>query len=258
MHATHFCANLRSMRGRFSLTALLMVLGITLSLRASDPTRDFSGKWVLDPSASDIASLGQVETNLNVSQGGGGILCSAGAVQWSYALDGSETRKQIGEESRSSVIKWEGAARLVNTQVSRRDGPGVAERSVLIDHVNVAVAVAAARPDEVGCVILQILALAETQERRHAIVDLAVQLGVEFVAVVADQQQRLVIVGAPRTIGRRQPAQHRGGERIQLRDGNLRVGWINYSGQRVDHRHGEDTLAIRHAGDGVEIEIARE
>src|ERR1039458_4808080 len=118
MHATHFCANLRSMRGRFSLTALLMVLGITLSLRASDPTRDFSGKWVLDPSASDIASLGQVETNLNVSQGGGGILCSAGAVQWSYALDGSETRKQIGEESRSSVIKWEGAALLVNTQVS--------------------------------------------------------------------------------------------------------------------------------------------
>ncbi len=106
------------MRGRFSLTALLMVLGITLSLRASDPTRDFSGKWVLDPSASDIASLGQVETNLNVSQGGGGILCSAGAVQWSYALDGSETRKQIGEESRSSVIKWEGAALLVNTQVS--------------------------------------------------------------------------------------------------------------------------------------------
>jgi type IV secretion system protein VirB10 len=95
-----------------------MVLGITLSLRASDPTRDFSGKWVLDPNASDIASLGQVETNLNVSQGGGGILCSAGTAQWSYALDGSETRKQIGEESRTSVTKWEGAALLVNTQVT--------------------------------------------------------------------------------------------------------------------------------------------
>src|ERR1039457_4846941 len=113
MHATHFCANLRSMRGRFSLTALLMVLGITLSLRASDPTRDFSGKWVLDPSASDIASLGQVETNLNGSQGGGGILCSAGAVQWSYALDGSETRQVVrannGEAEGTLVFRREGA-----------------------------------------------------------------------------------------------------------------------------------------------------
>jgi len=59
-----------------------------------------------------------VETSLNVSQGGGGILCSTGTAQWSYALDGSETRKQFGEESRSSVTKWEGRALLVNTQVS--------------------------------------------------------------------------------------------------------------------------------------------
>jgi hypothetical protein len=106
------------MRGRFSLTALLMALGLTLPLRATDPNRDFSGKWVLDTANSDVASLEPVETNLNVSQGDAGVLCSTKTAQWSYTLDGSETRKQIGEESRSSIAKWEGAALLINTQVT--------------------------------------------------------------------------------------------------------------------------------------------
>jgi hypothetical protein len=118
MHGTPFCANLQIMRGRLSLTALLMALGLTLPLRATDPSRDFSGKWVLDTANSDVASLGPVETNLNVSQGDAGVLCSTKTAQWSYALDGSETRKQIGEESRSSIAKWEGAALLINTQVT--------------------------------------------------------------------------------------------------------------------------------------------
>jgi len=87
-------------------------------MRASDPERDFSGKWVLDQNASDTSVLPSVETSLTVSQGDGGILCSAGTAQWSYALDGSETKKQIGDESRTSVTKWEGSALLVNTQVS--------------------------------------------------------------------------------------------------------------------------------------------
>ncbi|MGA2578854.1 MAG: hypothetical protein ABSH24_22820 [Bryobacteraceae bacterium] len=114
------------MRGRYCLTAqlsavftaLLITCGLTLPLRAADPHRDFSGKWVLDTTASDVASLGPVENNLTVSQGDAGILCSTKTAEWSYALDGSETRKQIGEESRSSVAKWEGAALLINTQVT--------------------------------------------------------------------------------------------------------------------------------------------
>jgi len=73
---------------------------------------------VLDQGAGDFASLGKVETNLDVSQGAGGILCSTGSAEWSYALDGSETKKQFGEETRRSVTKWEGAALLVNIQVS--------------------------------------------------------------------------------------------------------------------------------------------
>ena len=106
------------MRRSFLVTALLVALCLTISLRASDPGRDFSGKWVLDPAASDIGLLGPVETSLAVSQGDAGILCSTGPVRWSYALDGSETRKRIGEESWNSVTKWEGAALLVNTLVS--------------------------------------------------------------------------------------------------------------------------------------------
>jgi len=98
--------------------ALPIACALTLPLRAADSDRDFSGKWLLDPNASDTASLGPVEANLDVSQGSAGILCSTGAAQWSYALDGSETRKQFGEETRRSVTKWEGAALLVNTQVS--------------------------------------------------------------------------------------------------------------------------------------------
>jgi hypothetical protein len=114
------------MRGRLPLTALFLALLVTLSitgnltlpLRAADSNRDFSGRWLLDQSASNTASLGQVETNLNVSEAAGSILCSSGMAQWSYALNGSETRKQMGEELRSSIAKWEGSALLVNTQVS--------------------------------------------------------------------------------------------------------------------------------------------
>ncbi|HLY19452.1 MAG TPA: hypothetical protein VKR61_19630 [Bryobacteraceae bacterium] len=107
------------MRGRLFLVVLLIALFTSYTpLRASDSDHDLTGKWVLDADASDLASLGKVETNLNVTQGGGGILCSDGTAQWSYALDGSETRKQIGDENRSSVTKWEGSALLVNTQVT--------------------------------------------------------------------------------------------------------------------------------------------
>ncbi|HUO30341.1 MAG TPA: hypothetical protein VMU80_14055 [Bryobacteraceae bacterium] len=111
---------------RFLSVALRIALPLTLviapilspPLRAGDSDRDFSGKWILDAGRSDVASLGSVETNLEVQLGGGGMLCSAGGRQWSYALDGSETRKKFGEEERTSIVKWEGAALLVNTQVS--------------------------------------------------------------------------------------------------------------------------------------------
>jgi type IV secretion system protein VirB10 len=106
------------MRRSFAGQALLIASVLTASVYAADPDRNFSGKWVLDAAASSASALGQTETSLNISQSEAGILWSTGAAQWSYALDGSETRKSIGEESRSSIAKWEGAALLINTQVS--------------------------------------------------------------------------------------------------------------------------------------------
>jgi type IV secretion system protein VirB10 len=93
-------------------------IGLALASYAADPDRDFSGTWLLDPAGSRTSALGVTETSLNVSQSEAGILCSTGAAKWSYALDGSETRKRIGAESRSSIVKWEGTALLVNTIVS--------------------------------------------------------------------------------------------------------------------------------------------
>ncbi len=103
---------------RFILAIFLIVLGYAIPLIAGDADRDFSGKWVLDAAASNVQSLGPVEPSLRVSQGDAGLLVSSGAMQWSYALDGSETRKRIGQESRNSVTKWEGSALIVNTLVS--------------------------------------------------------------------------------------------------------------------------------------------
>ena len=128
------------MRGSLPVTALLTALGLTISLRAADPDRDFSGKWVLDSAASSTRSLEPVETSLTISQGDAGILCSTGSAQWSYALDGSETRKRIGEESRNSVAKWEGRALLIDTLVSGPQDYTVMDRWVLTrDHTTLTI-----------------------------------------------------------------------------------------------------------------------
>jgi type IV secretion system protein VirB10 len=119
------------MRSSFLVTALLTVLGLSFTLHAADPERDFSGKWVLDPAASNTRSIEPVETALTISQGDAGILCSTGSAQWSYALDGSETRKRVGGESRNSVAKWEGSALLINTLVSGTQDYTVMDRWLL-------------------------------------------------------------------------------------------------------------------------------
>jgi hypothetical protein len=97
---------------------MLITCGFTL--RFAPPIRiatfPGSGCWTQPPAT--LLHSDQVETISPFRKATPGILCSTKTAQWSYALDGSETRKQIGEESRSSVIKWEGAALLINTQVT--------------------------------------------------------------------------------------------------------------------------------------------
>jgi len=92
--------------------------GLAVLRGATDPDRDFSGKWTLDRSASNTAAVEPVDAALTISQGEAGIRCASAGGEWSYALDGSETRKHFGDETRDSVVKWEGSALLVNTQVS--------------------------------------------------------------------------------------------------------------------------------------------
>jgi hypothetical protein len=92
-------------------------------LSAMDPERDFSGKWLLDARRSKTEALPvPPEQMLTVVQQDVAVRCSSNtadgaAVQWSYLLDGTETRSRIGDETRTSVAKWEGAALIVNTQV---------------------------------------------------------------------------------------------------------------------------------------------
>jgi hypothetical protein len=104
---------------------MLAFLGsaLTVPLRATDPERDFSGKWFLDARNSNTRALPMPpEPTLTVVQQDVAVRCSStgvdgAAVQWSYLLDGTETRSRIGDEARSSIAKWEGAALLINTQV---------------------------------------------------------------------------------------------------------------------------------------------
>jgi hypothetical protein len=116
------------MRRSFALAALLSTAALTIPAYAVDPDRDFSGNWVLDTAGSHTPGLGGAGASLHISQGDAGILCSTGASRWSYALDGSETRKRVGDESRNSVAKWEGTALLINTLVSGPSDYTVMER----------------------------------------------------------------------------------------------------------------------------------
>ncbi len=98
------------------------VLAAALTIRllcAIEPERDFSGQWVLDAGSSKIQALTlPPDETLTVVQQEVAIGCTSPRAHWSYLLDGSETRYRLGEETRSSVVKWEGTALLVSTIVS--------------------------------------------------------------------------------------------------------------------------------------------
>lgn len=90
----------------------------------ADSGRDFSGKWFLDAQRSDLHALSiPAAQTLTVTQQPLAIQCEAGYAdssirRWSYLLDGTETRVPGGNSTESNIVKWEGAALLVNTQVT--------------------------------------------------------------------------------------------------------------------------------------------
>jgi type IV secretion system protein VirB10 len=123
-------------RRPISLGAALLAFSFTLPL-AADSGRDFSGKWFVDARLSDIHALSLPSAqSLTVTQRDLTIQCEGAypdgsTRRWSYRLDGTETRSQAGNETSGSIVKWEGAALLVNTQVSGARGYTVMDRWAL-------------------------------------------------------------------------------------------------------------------------------
>ena len=94
--------------GRLSAVGLALAAAL---LGVTDPARDYSGTWIGDS--------GQVLTITQDSVIHCSLAANGGApATWSYNLDGAESRYRMGAEVRSSIVKWEGAALLVNTLVS--------------------------------------------------------------------------------------------------------------------------------------------
>ncbi|HUA62059.1 MAG TPA: hypothetical protein VML19_25095 [Verrucomicrobiae bacterium] len=111
------------LRASSRLAVVILCIFIFTPLFAIDPERDFSGKWTLDARGSNTRNLPmKPDAAFTVAQQDVALRCSAvnagATAQWTYLLDGTETRSRQGEDSWSTVAKWEGTALLVNTQVS--------------------------------------------------------------------------------------------------------------------------------------------
>ncbi len=128
---------------RFARAATIALAAALLigPLLAIDPDRDFSGKWIFDATGSNTRAISPPQERLlTVAVQDTAIQCSSTRpdgtpVQWTFALDGSDTRYRIGEEKRNSEVKWEGNALLVNTIVSGPASDSILDRwSLSRDH----------------------------------------------------------------------------------------------------------------------------
>ncbi len=121
------------------LTCSLLLAGSLLpALLAVDSDRDFSGNWILVYDRSDTRGLGNgLADVLTVTQNDRSLRCSSEtngqAAAWSYTLDGNESRYRLGRYDYNSVVKWEGAALLVNSLVSGPENYTLMDRWRLSD-----------------------------------------------------------------------------------------------------------------------------
>jgi type IV secretion system protein VirB10 len=104
--------------------AVAVALAAAVPLAAIDADRDFSGRWFLDPQASNIRALPALPDRLLlIVQREMAFRCSSTAEDgaeavWTFSADGKESQYALGQEHRKTVAKWEGAALLINTLVS--------------------------------------------------------------------------------------------------------------------------------------------
>jgi type IV secretion system protein VirB10 len=116
--------------------AAILALGAVTQLSAADSDRDFSGRWNLDRNASDLRALSLETYEFLAVEQNTQIHCTAidargASIQWTYFLNGGESKYQISAESMNSVAKWEGPALLINTLVSGPQNYAVMDRWTL-------------------------------------------------------------------------------------------------------------------------------
>ena len=114
----------------------ILALGAVTPLSAADSDHDFSGRWNLDRNASDLRALSLETYEFLAVEQNAQIHCTAidargASIQWTYFLNGDESKYQAGAESMNSVAKWEGNALLVNTLVSGPQNYAVMDRWTL-------------------------------------------------------------------------------------------------------------------------------
>jgi type IV secretion system protein VirB10 len=120
---------------RFATTVLVVVFSLNFA-HAADSDRDFSGKWLLNADHSEIQALPENAYPVLAVGQKSVIHCTAttaagGSVQWTYRLDGEDSKYQVGAEQMNSAVKWEGAALLVNTLVSGAENYTIMDRWTL-------------------------------------------------------------------------------------------------------------------------------
>jgi type IV secretion system protein VirB10 len=119
-----------------NLRAIAILWSLLTPLFAAGSGRDFAGNWILVYERSRIATLGmEPEPFLTVGADDRSLRCSTAvngeSWDWSYRLDGNDTRYHLGREERNSAVKWEGAALLINTLVSGAENYTIMDRWVL-------------------------------------------------------------------------------------------------------------------------------
>ena len=105
-------------------------------LAAAQSDRDFSGLWKFNPARSELHGLPTPPDPILKIEQTGSMLTWSGSLEeggpatasWSYPLDGKPLKRQVGDSTTNTVIKWEGVALLVNTLVSGPENYTVMER----------------------------------------------------------------------------------------------------------------------------------
>jgi hypothetical protein len=106
------------------ITTLVQIAALSITVGyAADSDRDFSGKWLLNANHSEMHALPGDAYPVLMVEHKSVLHCTAttengDSVQWTYRLDGQDSKYQIGAEKLNSAVKWEGSALLVNTLVS--------------------------------------------------------------------------------------------------------------------------------------------